>query len=131
MRASYIVTQVLENEIKVVPDVAGSCATCQKECAKKHPAFSVANPKHIFLQTGDRVKLGSASIAEKIFSVFALVLPFASAVLGFLLSEKSDEKKAMVAVLFFVVGALVVLCASVFRNRVCKKAETLAVTRRV
>lgn len=138
MTVTYFVMYVSGANITVVPDVAGSCANCKKECARRNPGFVVANPKGIALTPGDRVKIGTFSVTEKIRNIAAIMFPATCAVFGYFfpiitssaspsLSSAGDVKCAGSAILFMALGALAVFIIS----RIIKPVKTLSVLRRV
>lgn len=124
VKASYFVMAVCGENITVVPDVAGSCATCKKECAKRNPGFTVINSKGFDLQPGDKVKIGSFSPAESVRNFLSIALPLVFAVAGYFVpsifsdapqTAHTDAIRAGCATSFLILGALVIFLFSRLR----------------
>lgn len=124
MKASYFVMNVSGKNVIVVPDVAGSCATCQRECAKRNPGIVVINSHGLELRPGDKVKIGSFSRAESIRNFLAIALPIAFAVVGYFVppffsaapqNAHTDAIRAGCATSFLILGALIMFIFSRLR----------------
>lgn len=124
MKASYFVMYIAGQNVTVVPDVAGSCATCKKECAKRNPGFIVTNTRGFELQPGDKVKIGTFSTSDGIRNFLAIALPFAFAVAGYFVpslfssvpqNAHTDAIRAGCATSFLILGALVMFVFSRIR----------------
>lgn len=123
LAASYFVANVSGKNVTVVPDVAGSCATCKKECAKRNPGFIVYNSQGFEVMPGDKVKIGTFSGAETLRNIMSICFPVLCAVIGYCWQSFfsstpipiTDAKRAGTALIFLIAGALAIFIFSLIR----------------
>ncbi|MBQ9238947.1 MAG: SoxR reducing system RseC family protein [Treponema sp.] len=132
MTATYFVVDVRDETVRVIPDIEGACLTCQGHCTERTTGIVVENTRHIPVQPGDKVKIGSRSPWDVAKNILALAVPFVCAVLGYRLAHRmlrtpQDSILAASAFICLAVGALIVYVAA----RIRPSTRYLEITARI
>lgn len=85
-----------QNKIKVIPLITEACVNCSKSnCVKRGNAFYVANPNKIELKIGNKVELKIPLKFQIAQAIFALLLPVAMSVVGYLLMPPKESLQVL------------------------------------
>ena len=83
MTQKALVTAINDGRTTVIPMLKDACSTCTSGCAKQGIAFEAKNPRNLPVKEGSVVVLAASRKMQVVQGLFALLVPFLSAVAGF------------------------------------------------
>lgn len=109
MRDKALIVSLTEKGILVKPLLTGACINCKKSsCAQQGIPFQVTNPRSFHLKPGDVVTLTAAKAVQSLQAVFALLIPIAASITGYLLSPENEKSRAIWSIAGFVIASVIV-----------------------
>ncbi len=113
MRDKALVVTVTDKDVLVKPLLTGACINCKKSsCAQQGTPFSVSNPQKFALKQGSVVTLTANRAAQSLQAVFALFVPVAAAIAGYLLSPENEKSRAIWSIAGFVLASIIVFAVT-------------------
>lgn len=113
MRDKAIVVSVSEKNILVKPLLTGACINCKKSsCAKQGTPFAVSNPQHFPVKAGSIVTLTAGKAAQSFQALFALLLPIASSIAGYLAAPENEKSRAIWSIAGFILATVIVFAVT-------------------
>lgn len=109
MHDKALVVSVTGKDVLVKPLLTGACINCTKSsCARQGTPFSAANPQSFALKAGSIVTLTANKAAQSLQALFALLVPIAAAIAGYMLSPENEKSHAIWSIAGFILASVIV-----------------------